>query len=235
LARFDTAKRRFLISDGFRDIHLFTFRQERDGSIYTFAPNFGEVKWLNLGADSRAEQLDLPASGKISIHGSGISHVKARDLPSAMLRRNGIALQNDKTMQLGLRHLVSAFPTDRNAQTASLSPKRSSDVTLVKSKLVPHVFVFWAIPLLFSLEIDGLVTCTEPSLDQQWGVFQLRQHAVLWLSYRYPEMAHWPNECHVCVHDGLHVPLIFPADSAGRIELRVPQYRLERPKLEIRV
>lgn len=228
-------KRRFLISDGTRKIHLFTFLQERDGSIYTFAPNFSELKWLALGSTSHAEQLNLPPNGKISIHGSGISHVKARDLPDAVFRRHGIALQSEKDMQLGLRHLMSAFPTDRNAQNTSSIPERRSDITLVKSKLTPHVFVFWAVPFLFSLQIDGLVECVEYDLDQQWGVFQLRQHALLWLSYRYHDMVNWPDECHVCVDDGFHIPLVFPGDGIGRVELRVPRYRFERPHLEIRV
>jgi hypothetical protein len=235
-ASFSTEKRRFLISDGERTVHLFSFAQKRDGSIYASTPDFDCVRWLGLGASSTADVLKLPKEGKVSFHGSGISHVKSRDLPEAILRRRGLALQNDEERFLGVRHLLSAFPTDRTARPAAEQSERRSDVLLHKSKLLPHVFVFWAIPLLFSLDIDGSVSCDEHALEKQWGVFSLRQHCVLWLSYRYLGMGSWPEECFICCDDGHSIPLIFPGtDGIGRVELRTPEYELNRPRLSIRV
>ncbi len=53
----------------------------------------------------------------------------------------------------------------------------------------PLITFFSALSFLASrLRRSVTVKCEAHNLDQQWGVFWLRQRALLWLSYRYQEM-----------------------------------------------
>src|SRR4051812_49195802 len=114
----ESDRRRFFMTAGGDHYQLLSFDQNRnDGSIYVSSPAFGTVKWLTLTAPGAGAApvfaiSDVPNSGKLSLHGSGLSHVRSSDPAVPTVAVQGNYLKNDLAETLGVRHLFTMLPTE---------------------------------------------------------------------------------------------------------------------------
>ena len=74
------SKRRVFINDKEKQFQIFSFFQDKDGSIYCWWPEFENTNW-NWSRRNETEmvimQADTPGPGKFSIHGSGQTHFRS--------------------------------------------------------------------------------------------------------------------------------------------------------------
>lgn len=237
-------RRFFMTADG-DHYQLLSFSQNRnDGSIYVSSPAFGTVKWLTLVAPSPGAPpvlaiSDVPDSGKLSLHGSGLSHVRSSNRAVPTIAVQGNYLKNDSSQTLGVRHLFTILPTEPSHLPASPAFNRASDYGIRAERLLPYVVVFWAVPAVKKLSVKVTASFHVDDLESVppesgWGSFGLALHAVVWFAYRTRHLLRWPQATHISFHDGFLVPmLIGTAEGACRVEYRPPNYQLSYTSLRI--
>lgn len=214
-----TSERRiFLESDG-QFFQLFSFSQHKDGSIYCASPDFNDAKWIGVSANGqtgRVEMVESVGPGKLSLHGSGMTAVRAHDNPKGhQLIVKGNHLRKD--FDLGVRHLFTAF-TRRPHYLPERSPafNRSSDYAMhANEELRPFILFFLAVPLVVTqVEIDVLfpqeVLGDVPGDILGVQSFELRFHRIVWYAYRTKHLS-WPRDSYFCYGDGYSIPLFVGA------------------------
>ena len=151
--------RRLFFEVGSEHYQIFTVSQNAsDASIYFSAPKFEDITWLVpvLDAKSAPVLMSFQASGpgKLSLHGSGVTHVKPHDGndPNGFIIRGNI-LKNSETATLGMRHLATIFMSEPKHKPSSPAFARASDWTFRATTMQPLVVVFWAVPLASRLNI----------------------------------------------------------------------------------
>ena len=233
---------RLFVTNGTDHWQVLSFAQNKsDASIYVGAPDFDKVKWLSIDQKSRSLLIaGSPGEGKLSLHGSGIAHVRTHNGNSGNgLRFAGNQMKGQDT--LGVRHLFTALLSKPEHVPASAAFQRKSDQEIRVAKLVPYTYVFWAVPSTRALTVEVSAAFDENDLESVppesgWGALPLALHNVVWFAYRTKHMLHWPRHPHVCFHDGYHVPLLIGTSEGGcRLELRAPAYALKGAQLAIRV
>lgn len=241
LAQPSTNSRRLFFSAGDENFQLLSFTQRPDGSIYIGSPDLASSKWMEI-VPGRSPQLQIsaiPSAGKLSIHGSGVAHVKSLESGETELRLVGNYLASGDKQALGLRHILTIFPAKPTRIPAPVASNRLSDCLIQAQDLKPYVLVFWAVPatkhlmvnISSSFHVDDLETIP-PELG--FGAFGLRSHSIVWFAYRTKHMARWPAESHLCFHDGFHVPFFFgTGEGTGRLDFRAPKYHLDGNQLQI--
>lgn len=240
-------RRRFFMTAGDDHYQLLSFEQNRnDGSIYVSSPAFGTIKWLRLvapatGAPPVLAISDVPNSIKLSLHGSGLSHVRSSDPAVPTVAVQGNYLKNAPAETLGVRHLFTMLPTEPTHLPSSPAFNRASDYGIRAERMVPYVVVFWAVPAVKKLTVEVAASFHVDDLesvppDSGWGCFGLALHAVVWFAYRTRHLLRWPQVTHIAFHDGFLIPiLIGTAEGACRVEYRTPDYQLTDTSLMIRV
>lgn len=82
----DFTERRLFLRAKKACFQIFSFTQNRaDASIYVSFPDFEKAKWLNVSKRDGIPQLvvaDSPGDGKLSVHGSGMTKIRAHDSPN---------------------------------------------------------------------------------------------------------------------------------------------------------
>jgi hypothetical protein len=222
---------------------MLSFTQRPDGSIYISGPDLAESRWMEIvaGDPPGLRIVALPQAGKLSVHGSGVTHVRPADGGEAELRLAGNYLSNEAAQALGLRHLVTIFPTQPTRLPASVAHARLADCSILAEELKPYVLVFWAVPAVRRLTVNVTAAFHVDDLasippESGFGGFALRTHTVVWFAYRTKHMERWPAHSHLCFHDGFHVPMIIgTGEGASRLELRTPEYQLAGDQLRIAV
>lgn len=238
-----TNSRRLFFAAGAESFQLVSFSQAADASIYISAPGLGESKWLEVvaGAPPSMRITALPNAGKLSIHGSGVSHVGAADGGETELRLVGNYLLNNAEQRAGVRHLLTMFPTKPTHLPGSIAGARQADCTVEAQESKPYVLIFWAVPAITKLTVNIGASFQADDLENVppesgFGAFALRIHTVVWFAYRTKHMSRWPAESHLCFHDGYHVPvLIGTGVGACRLELRSPKLHLFDNRLKITI
>lgn len=241
------SKRRIFLAVEDQPFQLFTISQNHnDGSIYFSAPNFDQIDWLmpSLGNDHTPILLSYKSGGrgKLSLHGSGISHVR----PYESAGRNefsihGNALKATDGQSLGVRHLLTLFLPEPYHRPESPAMARKSDYVLQSKQLHPYVIVFWAVPAVRPLTVTVTGSFHVDDLEEVppnggWGAFNLLLHSVVWFAYRTKHMAHWPRSAQACYHDGQLVPLLIGTGlGTFRLELRRTTFTLSETQLIIAI
>lgn len=236
---------RFFLTEGAEHWQLFSFSQNKnDASIYVASPNFADIKWLTFvqapDGTSTMNILDSPGDGKLSLHGSGVTHVRSHDgSADGRLVVSGNALKGTNT--LGVRHMFTVLISKPEHLPLSPAFNRKTDQSVHAKKLTPYVFVFWAVPAVRRLTVEVAASFNVDDLEtvppeSGWGCFGLTLHSVVWFAYRTKHMKRWPQYPHVSYHDGHTVPLPIGVQEGGcRLELRTPQYRLSEDALLIQM
>lgn len=232
-------KRRVFINKGRDRYQIFSFIQDKDGSIYCASPNFADAKWVSY--DKRQQELIVKTTGdigdgKISLHGTGMTAIRNNSNPNNhQLIIRGNQLFNHSRNEVGARHLFTTFMREPNYIPTDLPFfNRKSDYSMQANEdLMPFVLIFFAIPqqgittnFLFSLSTDEMLNVPNDFLGMHF--FSLRYHDVFWFAYRTKNMDKWPKYTHFCYDDGYSVP-VFIGEDSGRLilELRQPMYLLK--------
>jgi hypothetical protein len=245
--RFSASACRIFFIVGDQAFQLFSFSQNpNDGSIYFSAPNFADIDWLmpSLGNAHTPILLSykLGGAGKLSLHGSGVAHVRPYDSP----RRNefiicGNPLTASDGQTLGVRHLLTLFLPEPRHCPDSPAMARRGDCIIQSKQLHPYVIVFWAVPASRPLTVTVSGSFHVDDLEEVppnggWGAFNLKLHTVVWFAYRTKHMARWPSNAQACYLDGNLVPLIIgTGEGKFRLELRRPTYTLSDTQLTIAI
>lgn len=232
------AKRRIFINKGDERFQIFSFRQEKDGSIYASSPTFADAKWISFQHSPQGPILvttEAIGTGKLSIHGTGMAGVRNNNDPHEhKLVIEGNQLLNIDQNEVGARHLFTVF-MDEPSYLPSDSPvfNRQSDYSMQANEdLKPFVLVFFAVPLQagsidfrFSLHEDEMINIPNDILGMH--TFALKYHNVIWFAYRTKNMDKWPKYAHFSYQDGNSVPLfIGTGPQAFRLEFRMPKYEI---------
>lgn len=242
----DTAKnRRIFLSDSTKIAQLFSVAQNGgDSSIYFSSPNFENINWLSIKLSSNLEPVLLSfssdAQGKLSLHGSGITHVRQHNsYGTNEFTISGAALKDPNNETLGVRHLVTLFISEPHHFPASPANARKTDYTISTTIAQPYILIFWAVPLQsidtikinFSFHVDDIESVNP---DAGWGGFSLLSHGIIWLAYRTKHMSVWPKNTQACYLDGSLVPMFIGTGIGNyRLELKQPKYSLTGNELEI--
>jgi hypothetical protein len=204
---------RVFFSGGADSFQLFTVNQNpNDGSIYFCAPAFDEIDWLVPALDASRQPTLLSyqagGDGKLSLHGSGVAHVR----PYASRRPNEFAIRGSMLREtsgnaLGVRHLLTLFPSEPRHKPNSPAMARKSDGVMTTTRWHPYVMVFWAVPATRSLTVIVNATFNDDDLEEVppnggWGAFGLELHAIVWFAYRTKHMGLWPRNSQACYNDG---------------------------------
>jgi hypothetical protein len=231
-----TGRRRLLISSGDERLQVLSFTQSTDSSIYVTTPDTASCRWLELAGNPPTLSVqEIPATGKLSVHGSGIAHVRPGQDHDVELRLAGNYLANPDKDVLGVRHLCTVFPT----QPVAVPATRVADCLLQTATVRPYVFVFWAVPAHRPIQVRVNASFRAEDLervppDSGFGSFTLRTHAVVWFAYRTAHMESWPAHSHFAFHDGFYTPtLIGTGTGACRLELREANYSLRDDQVNI--
>lgn len=125
----NTDSRRLFLTTGTEYFQILSFSQRPDGSIYISAPNLATSKWMELVAGDPPQLWisDIPSAGKLSVHGSGVAHVRASAGGDAELRLAGNYLRSEDNQALGLRHLITVFSTQPTHLPVSAANSRLAD------------------------------------------------------------------------------------------------------------
>jgi hypothetical protein len=224
---------------------LFSISQNaHDGSIYFSAPRFAEIAWL-MPVNVEQQQpvlLSYQASGqgKLSLHGSGVTHVRPYESTSAnefAIRGNQLRARTGES--LGVRHLLTIFPAEPTHKPNSPATARRTDCVMTTKEWHPLVFIFWAVPLFpsFTVSVTGSFHADdlqEIPPNSGWGAFGLALHAIVWFAYRTKHMDRWPKHSQASYADGHAVPLLIGTGPGHfRLEYRQPSYTLVNTALTI--
>ncbi len=214
--------------------HVCDFEQNLDGSIYIKFPEFEFSKWI--GSDSAGQQLipyNSPGKGKLSIHGSGIAHVKSFDENSkAEFRVLGSPLLSKDRKTAGIRHLATIFPKKPVIEILK-------DTFVKPDNIKPMVFVFFAVPFGLNISFQGSFSMDEyEPIPPIIGIGNqaLRMHNIFWFSYSSKYMDNWPLATHVHFPDGFICPLfVGVAMKQMRIDIRKPYYSIKDKSVQITI
>lgn len=127
-----------------KQYHIFTFIQEKDGSIYCHWPDFKQTKWIicKEATDGLvAIEANLPEEGKFTIHGSGMTGFrKHHGRYDNTILFHGNHLINPDKIQLGIRHLFTAqIPQPSYVPNNSPFLNRKSDYSILASHICPVI------------------------------------------------------------------------------------------------
>lgn len=212
--------------------------------IYFSSPNFVDIDWLSIVESENNLELrtfGVDSDGKLSIHRSGIAHVRQHDNQQDKdYRIVGSELGSREGDSLGVRHLLTIYPAEPQHKPASGVGGRASDEVLNATEWAPHALIFWAIP--FTQDVSGLKVEGSFSVDDLhdgppkmgFGMFALEKHIIFWIAYRTLHMDRWPRKSIACYLDGYHVPM-FIGTGVGqyRLEIKQPNYRMNGGVVEI--
>jgi hypothetical protein len=231
------SSRRLFFEVGGEHYQIFTVSQSAsDASIYFSAPKFGDIVWLVPAFDAESIPVLLSFqvndSGKLSLHGSGVAHVKphgGNDSNSFIVRGN--SLKNRDTKTLGMRHLATFFISKPEQRPRSPALARVSDYIFRSSATMhPFVIIFWALPSAGQFNITIGSSFHEDDLEEYppncgWGAFNMLSHSIIWFAYRTKHMDRWPENMQACYTDGYTIPLLIGTGTGAlRMELREPVY-----------
>ncbi|NNV53871.1 hypothetical protein [Limnovirga soli] len=227
--------------------HLFTFTQEKDGSIYISWPDFENTRWF-LIKESQAEIVAIeatsPGEGKFTVHGSGQAgfreHTGRYD---KTILFHGNQLVNSDQNSFGIRHLFTIqLPEPSFIPPNSPYLNRKTDYSILASHVVPSILIFFAIPkqnfdfeASFSLHEDFIPWSEDNQPTHYLGthLFELSTHVVLWIAYRTTNMF-WPAHPVVHYNNGYKIPFIIgKGNKEYTAELRAPEYELSGNKISI--
>lgn len=239
------SQRRIFIKKDNKYFQLFSFSQGKDGSIYCSSPDFQETKWVTYIIKRDGPKLviaDSPGPGKLSIHGTGMTKIRAHDKPVGhTLIIKGNYLLNLEKNQIGIRHLFTAFLRQLKYLPNTPAFSRKSDYSIIGGTIKPFVIIFYAVPqhkegmkVQFSInfQIDEMENIPNDVLGMNG--FGLRYHDVFWFAYRTKNMDKWPKHTYICYDNGYTFP-IFIGTGIGsfRLEFRQPEYILNENELWI--
>ena len=129
----DFNKRRIFFTDGVEHYQIFTFEQNKnDQSIYVSTPTFSKSKWLIRKA-SHVSIVNSPGEGKLSLHASGQSHVRAND---AFIIQGHYLVSPNKNLA-GVRQLFSIFMDKPELLPPSPVFNRRSDCSINMQQVAP--------------------------------------------------------------------------------------------------
>ena len=209
---------------------VLSLEQRLDGSIYLSFPKFDKAVWVNIpDPHDRMWLNEIACSEKLSLHGSGVAHIKNTTGGDAELRIKGSFLVDVSKREAGLRHVLTLFPASSDVDNAQLSP-RIRDVTISTESARPLALVLWAVPNFLPLTVEVRVSFQAADLqsippDYGFGYIQLLHHSIVWFAYRTNGMERWPQRPHACFQDGYRVPIfIGTTEGSMRVELRTPQF-----------
>lgn len=229
--------RRLLVGSQSGCRRLLSIVQETDASIYITNPDFAQSRFADFsGAPGKTLQFtEITEAGKLSVHGSGIAHVRPGAGGDVEMRLSGNFLLSRAKDGLGVRHVCTAFLTQ---PTLVVAGARSTDVVLSEHES-PSVFVFWAVPSTRQIDvrvdaafhIDDLETV---EFATGFGGFGLNTHSIVWFAYRTKHMTRWPANSLFAFHDGFLVPIMVgTGEGQMRIELRPARYSYKDDVLSI--
>jgi len=237
---FKFTKRRLFISSDKGCFQLFSFTQAKtDASIYVSSPDFAKVKWLNIFFKDGNPQLrvtDAPGDGKLSVHGSGMVKISPNERALVI---HGNYLLDSKKQALGVRHLFTVQLAEPKFLPVSPALNRSSDYVINTKHFAPIAILFFAIPKVCNLTVNFKVSFDIDDLESippesGMGSLELLFHNVVWFAYRTKHMDEWPQNPHICYHDGYLVPvLIGTGNKQFRAEFRSPTYELSKTELAV--
>jgi hypothetical protein len=246
--------RRVFINKGEDYYQLFSFTQDKDGSIYCSMPEFPEIQWMQLLVKDNLIQMQivvpLEDKGKLSFHGSGMVAYRAHKDPKGhQLIVHGHHLkEKNNTSVFGVRHLLSCFFQEPNfipLQSPALN--RKTDYLLKSSiELKPFVMLLFAVPgkpnLQVRIDASFHVDDIDIPPDVSFGNFDLRYHNIVWVIYRTKNMERWPTTTHAMYFDGFRVPMFIGQSQNNdakkgecRLEIRSPSYRLQGDILQVQL
>jgi len=218
----------FDITDKKIRAHVCDFEQNLDGSIYIKFPEFEFGKWFNDNG-SQLISYNSPGKGKLSIHGSGIAHIKSynQDYKAEFQVLGNPLLSKDK-LSAGVRHIATIFPRKPDINQII---EESQD----NNSLKPMVFIFFAVPFGLNINLQGSFNIDEyediPPINGI-GNQPLRMHNIFWFSYRSKFMDNWPLATHVYFSNGYDCPLFVGVDKClMRIDIRKPVYSIRDNKI----
>jgi len=230
-------RRLLTLTDGlYRRVVKFT--QEDDGSIYITDPSLERAQWVDVSSalpGSKLVPVSIPQPGKLSVHGSGVVHVKDSG-GNSRLRVKGNDLISQERRTIGLRHIATIFPSEGSAVVG----QRRTDSVIGIQRHEPGAFVFWAIPSNRALRLNISTEFNASDLEEippqtGWGVLPLNIHSVGWFYYRTKNMKRWPDGPVVMHGNGHEVPIfIGTGEGQFRIEIRQPSYmRIDDNRVDI--
>lgn len=221
-----------------KKFHLFTFTQEKDGSIYCNWPDFTSTKWIickDTQEGTLAFETSTPNDGKFTIHGSGMTGFRGhKDKYDNSILFHGNPLINNENESIGLRHLFT-FQLSEPKTIPVNSPylNRKSDYSILASQICPVILVFFAFPnhsfefkCGFTMEKDFIPwnENNEPTHYLGSDVIELNNHVIVWMAYRTTNMF-WPTDNYVFYNNGYKVPIVLGlGDKKYNCELRNPEY-----------
>ncbi len=231
-------KRRVFINDKHQHYQIFSFSQEKDGSIYCWWPDFENTKWYwgKPGPEGfTIEQAETPGPGKFSIHGSGQTHFRGTQKAHPTVVIHGNKLVNEQPNSYGIRHLFTAqLRQPYFIPETSPALNRESDYLINASELCPSIFVFFAFPITdfhlngnISFHVDEIPMQADGSPDHFLGHFiiELDKHMIFGMAYRTNHM-HWPQQNQIFYDNGFTVPIIVGVgEKQYRADFRIPQYQ----------
>jgi len=235
--------RRIFFGNGAGNFQVFSISQNpNDGSIYFSAPNFEEIEWIvpAIVEDQKPVLLryQAAAQGKLSLHGSGVTHVRPYESPQQnVFSIRGNVLRSSDT--LGVRHLVTIFLSEPRHKPNSQALARRSDYVMNTKQWHPYVLILWAAPASRPITVTVRGSFHEDELEEVppnggWGAFTMALHSIVWFAYRTKHMERWPRNAQACYSDGHTVP-VFIGTGPGefRLEYRKPQYGMVDNQISI--
>jgi hypothetical protein len=240
-----TSKMRLFFGTESEWFQLFSIAQNTDGSIYFSAPMFQNIEWrlASMGPDQQPVLTSYQVSeqGKLSIHRSGVVHVKAHEATgSTEFAIRGNILKSRDGEVGSVRHLLTVYPAEPQYKPSSPPGARKTDCIITTQQWHPYVIVFWAVPFtrnLTTVSVNGsfqIDDLEEVPPNSGAGAFGLATHSVVWFAYRTKHMQRWPRKSQACYSDGHTVP-VFVGTGLGefRLEYRQPHYSLVGDTLSI--
>lgn len=234
----EPTSRRLFLSDGANKFQVLSIEQRRDASFYISCPNFARSRWIEIVGDENAKSVNVataPGEGKLSVHGSGFSGIRAHDSQGhhAIVRGNRL-IDRDRT-ELRPRHLVTVLP---EAPHHVPSGTRLSDYVLTAKQIKPTAFILFAIPAVSGLRIKGNIGFHVDDIgvppDVSFGLMTFPLHGILGVAYSTKTMLQWPPSTHFSHYDGYTVPIFLGGGpKEWRFAAADPTYRLENNELSI--
>lgn len=135
---------------------LFSFKQSKDGSIYSSWPDIADTRWIFISLTERTVELRDPFASalKLSAHGSGVQHLGLVNDANEMRLAGNHLLRPDKSL-IGLRHILTAFISKPPVIETGSGSGRTSDIVVKSAKdISPIVVVLFAIPATKPLKIS---------------------------------------------------------------------------------
>lgn len=246
-------KRRLFYSYNQKDyFQIFSFTQEKDGSIYCKWPDFSESKWLRFVDTKNGIATEIintpPGSEKLSLHGSGVVKFRKSGVLLDSGRIKGLRLLNTKINIIGPRHLFTALISEPKYLPSSKFMNRLSDSFISAYEHKPFVIMFFAMPQRpIPLQINFM-----PNFDIDFfgsdflknigcGLFSLSRHDVVWFAYKTKDLTKWPKYSYIFYYDGFMVPIFIARkidSNLSRMEsmtivLKEPKYELHENRLSL--